>query len=362
VFGSPVSYTTLANAKKVVPPSAFLTAYEHKKHKSIQKWPQLQHSVDQKGNSMGASHITLPPRSVSKKLSIPTVILPTASIGGSSGDRLLIGVVSSPDHFKARQAIRQTWGSREMRDKYKFDVKFFVGELPPQKSSLESRINSEEHMVRLSGFVEKYENLASKALGIFGWGYDNGYSMVFKVDDDSYVRPALLHNFLQQQHDTGSLLAGHIVEGCRNKDNPKSKWYFRDQYDKDVLPTYAIGAGILLGRRNIQYLAEHRKTLVRYRVDDAAVGIWLEYQHPSFQFMKIDVYPYHIQADSIVVNPVNHNEMGALYRSKDGSDVSLQICHDTCLCPGSPNHRDDCFDEFSNQVYKDIVPRVTASQ
>jgi len=282
------------------------------------------------------------------------------SIGVSKpSSRLLIAVVTSPEHFKAREAIRNTYASESNRQKYGFEIKFFIGDLPDGKAHLNNKINEESNVVRLSGFVESYNNLAAKALGIFNWGWDNGYDTVFKVDDDSFIRPDYLRGFISQ-HDTRHIFAGHIVSDIRNKDNPKSKWYFRDQYPFDILPTYAIGAGILLGSDCLQQLSQQRHSLPLYRVDDAAVGIWLEKIHPNFRVMAVDIYPAHIRANSVIVNPVNHREMYELSKT-NGRHLMLQICQDTCLCIGTPRYDANCVGEFANSPYKDIVPRVKAT-
>ena len=71
---------------------------------------------------------------------------------------------------------------------YDYDVRFFVGEVPPESAGeMNKRLSAEPYMVRLGGFTENYHNLTHKCLAIFNWANDQQYDFVLKVDDDTFV-------------------------------------------------------------------------------------------------------------------------------------------------------------------------------
>lgn len=277
---------------------------------------------------------------------------------------LLIAVVSSPNHFGARDAIRKSY-ALDAISSGRAQVKFFVGQLDnttlPNVDELEKRINAEPDMVRFDDFIESYHNLSYKALDIFKWASDNGYHNVFKVDDDTYVRVNLALSFLDEHNQNPYMYAGAFVDGGKAMiDNPKSKWYMKDQYPYGRLEDYANGPGLILGKRGIDYLAKNFHTLFRYRVDDAALGIWLKDMPMVKTQIKVDHYSFYTHSDTVWISPVNSQEMEAFH---NGAEFTLQICVDTCLCWGDPNPKspEQCgvtWDSFSNANYQDMVPRM----
>lgn len=281
-----------------------------------------------------------------------------------NGKDMLIAVVSSPKHVGARRAIRQTymqyaqWSGRA-------DVKFFVGQLAddvPDREKLDKEITSEPEMVRLTDFTESYHNLSYKALDIFKYGYDHGYRSVFKVDDDTYVRVSLALEFYDNHMGDPNLYAGDFVDGGKAMvDDPNSKWYMKDQYPHDRLEDYANGPGVLLGRNGIRYLATNFDSLFRYRVDDAAIAIWLKDVPMNKQQMSTDMYSHYIHPDTVWVNPVNSAEMVDIHM---GTAETLQVCRETCLCWGGPKPEGDClgWGEFMTAGYRDLIPRLALMQ
>merc|ERR1712196_197289 len=94
------------------------------------------------------------------------------SNGCSTYGKWMIAVVSSPNHFSARKAIRVTWGSRAKG--HGIPVKFFVGKYDPTKpdageikAKLEKEQTENNDMIRPDSFTESYHNLTAKAISIF---------------------------------------------------------------------------------------------------------------------------------------------------------------------------------------------------
>jgi len=273
---------------------------------------------------------------------------------------ILIAVVTAPSHFKVRNAIRETY-MIDAAQSGRCDVKFFIGQLAPtveNREETEAKINAETDMVRLYDFTESYHNLSSKALDIFAYAGERGYKAILKVDDDTFVRvPKLLEFWDNEAHDP-NIYAGTFVNGENAMiPDPTSKWYMQDQYPYP-LEDYANGPGILLGSTSLEFFKTHFNFLPRYRVDDAAVAIWLKDLPINKKRMHVDNYSYWLRDDTVWQNPINADEMLQLYR---GVPFTPQICIDTCLCDGDPEpERPGCvtWESFSTAGYQDLVPRL----
>jgi len=275
--------------------------------------------------------------------------------------RFMISVVSSPKHFLAREAIRQTWAA-DARS-VGITVKFFIGQLPEDQMNLNKKINEEgDDVVRLTDFTENYHNLTAKALGIFGYAHEKCMTGVFKVDDDSYVRVNKLLEFLATQNDWNSLYAGVMVRDAPVFKDPNGRWYAYDQYPYETWPTYANGPGFFLGQKALGYISEHRGELNKIRIDDAAVGVWTQPLQLSITSMTASIFEYHPNKDAIFQNPVDAEEM---IRLKNNEDFIPRACMDdqqyACLCWGNPNvspqEFGECWDRAGRASYSDNVRR-----
>merc|ERR1712113_621720 len=143
----------------------------------------------------------------------------------------MIGVVSSPDHFKARSAIRSTWGAEAKR--MNIPVKFFVGELDQQKEGykdIAAHLTSEDDVVRVTGFTESYHNLTAKAISIFLFAKENDFSGVMKVDDDTFINVKYLQTLVGSQSKVEETFMGYLQDTAAVVKNPGSRWYTFDQY------------------------------------------------------------------------------------------------------------------------------------
>jgi len=284
------------------------------------------------------------------------------------GFKLLIGVVSAPNHEDARNSIRKTWAKISDNLGKKIDVRFFVGQISDEvknKAELEILLNNSNDVIRLNTFVENYYNLTKKAKAIFSWANANGYSALMKVDDDTYVNIDNLWEFILHNSDIIEVIyAGHInkVEygECRVHRNPQSKWYMIDQYPYNDFPDFADGPGMLLGSHALQFLAQNSDNLFEFRCDDAAVGIWTESLNLIKVDMKTSIYDNRCSNSDVFINPVSALEMFTLSYSKSlcGSGYVLEVCLDQpCLCKGHPD-RNSCWQAIIDEPYQDIIPRL----
>jgi len=222
-------------------------------------------------------------------------------------------------------------------------------------------MRAERDVIRFTDFVESYHNLTAKAIDIFDFGYRNSYAGVMKVDDDVYLRIPRLTAFLASNSDWENEWAGQFTESSYVVTDPSGRWYAYDQYPYEKWPTYCNGPGFFLGGRAIKYISENKKTLTRIRIDDAAVGVWLEHENLKKATMKVSFFDYVTDEDAIWVNPVNAEEMRRLHT---GERFTLDACRDektACLCHGNPSfnseQRNECWRVTGSNSYVDVIPR-----
>jgi len=300
----------------------------------------------------------------------PAPVVPVPAAETSSGSqkcnpnirKFMIAVVTSPTHFLARQAIRITWAADAKS--VGVPVKFFIGQVPEDKKDLEIKLRDEpDDVVRLNDFTEDYHNLTAKALDIFSYAFENCYTGVMKVDDDSYVRANHLLEFLATQSDWTNMYAGSMTRKAPVIKDPNGRWFAFDQYPHDTWPTYANGPGFFLGHRALQYLYENKATLNKIRIDDAAVGVWTEPLQLKIVDMPSSIYEYHPKKDGVFQNPVNAEEM---IRLKNDETFVPFACQDdqafACLCWGNPRfsgqEMGECWDRAGRVEYADKTLRA----
>lgn len=293
--------------------------------------------------------------------------------GCSTYGKWMIAVVSAPDHFAARKAIRVTWSSRAKA--HGIPVKFFVGKIDPKKEDqdkinlkLLKEQNENDDMVRPDSFIESYHNLTAKAISIFQYGYRNCFNGLMKVDDDTFLNVDRLKWNLDQESDLTDLWGGDFFWNSPVVKNPEGRWFAYDQYPYEQWPVYANGPGFFLGRKGMARISEmvmKEDPRLDIRIDDAAVGVWLDGTSIRRKSFVVDCFRYQLRPwDAVWHNPVSSDEM---YNLQGGEDVVLQACSPEsvtgCLCSGSPHFSHEknmeCWHQTANNFYADVIPRMS---
>lgn len=124
----------------------------------------------------------------------------------NAGCHVAVGVFSSSSRTAQRNAIRRTWG-KVAKSVGSVFIRFLVGHgnsLPPSaKQSLSDELGKEDDMVLLSGNQTKTSGIADW----LRWAKSNTQcKIIFKVDDDVYVRILPLLNLLFYDQDSWSKL------------------------------------------------------------------------------------------------------------------------------------------------------------
>jgi hypothetical protein len=126
---------------------------------------------------------------------------------------LVIGILSAPNNFERRDAVRSTWIKLLEPLTHSIHYKFLIGTFS-DTSNWERKIQQEqEHygdIVRLS-VTEDYSKLLQKTLAVFKWATDSmEFDYLLKLDDDSFLRPELLLTELQQYNKKEQLYLGFM--------------------------------------------------------------------------------------------------------------------------------------------------------
>lgn len=202
-------------------------------------------------------------------------------LGGSSSQNqpdqrpgLFVGILTYCSNRDRRDAIRQSWLSLTVLERLepliRIQWRFVLGRTPstenhascnPKSLNQESRDYGD--LLLLDDLQESYNVLTRKSLAIFKWADANvDPDFVFKTDDDSYVNlPSLAFDLAQIELPPlpiygGSLNRGVEIRLSTNYDKAgNGRWYTKPEDFPVDTQAYPVGAGYLLSRPLVHYLA-----------------------------------------------------------------------------------------------------------
>ena len=195
--------------------------------------------------------------------------------------RVFVGVLSRAGNFKAREAIRQTWG----KDPAMARVMFFV--LRPDDDADFYRVRQESvtlgDMFVVSDVNEHYDRITYSTLALFKAAAVNPseYTHVVKTDDDVYLRPSLLLHTLEGMP-RERLYAGHpMAPGSAVRHGEWHRVPYNNWAD-DTPVKYGFGWGYVLSMDLAQEVAAGSVHLIMRPdnlliIEDLAVGYWVNY-------------------------------------------------------------------------------------
>ncbi|CAH1795167.1 unnamed protein product [Owenia fusiformis] len=187
------------------------------------------------------------------------------NIPASEGPYVLILVLSKPEHFDRRNAIRETWGNIA-RTKYS-RLAFAAGKLvrvvfvlgisnePHWKHFIQSESATYRDVLQ-GDILEDYRNLTHKSLLALGWVTESCSTVNFivKSDDDTFINIPFLVKTLKKQINE-NVLIGAL--------NPHSKvprqglWKTtRREWPGDYFPPYCSGVAYAMSTRTAMKLME----------------------------------------------------------------------------------------------------------
>ncbi|XDA73028.1 hypothetical protein R6Z07F_003307 [Ovis aries] len=205
-----------------------------------------------------------------------------------SGDVYLLVVVKSiiVQHDR-REAIRQTWGREQEsagRGRGAVRTLFLLGKAskPEEQSHYQQLLAYEDRIygdILQWDFLDSFFNLTLKEIHFLKWLdiYCPDVRFVFKGDDDVFVNPTNLLEFLADRRPQEDLFVGDVLHHARPIRRKDSKYYIPGiLYNQNSYPPYAGGGGFLMAGGLAQRLHHSCDTLELYPIDDVFLGMCLE--------------------------------------------------------------------------------------
>ncbi|XP_063162358.1 UDP-GlcNAc:betaGal beta-1,3-N-acetylglucosaminyltransferase 7 [Candoia aspera] len=196
---------------------------------------------------------------------------------------LLIVVKSIITQHDRREAIRRTWGQEKELGGKKIRTLFLLG----VASKKEERSNYQkllEYEDRIYGdvlqwdFLDSFFNLTLKEVHFLKWFniYCDKVQYIFKGDDDVFVSPENILEFLEDQKE-GDLFVGDVLVKARPIRKKENKYYIPNAlYNKNHYPPYAGGGGFVMDGLLAKQLHKVSENLELYPIDDVFLGMCLE--------------------------------------------------------------------------------------
>lgn len=207
---------------------------------------------------------------------------------------LIIVVCSSLDHFKQRNAIRETWGNYTER-KVSIKIVFLVGTWIDRRLSKINKTFSEEVSEKKDivqgNFIDSYSNLTLKSIFMLRWlkTYCNQSKYILKTDDDMYINIPNLFRALNKQVITDFIM-GNLIVGARPVQDKASKWYTpKSVFPVEFYPPYFSGTAYAISGSALPKL---------YNVSETLKPFWLE-----------DVFITGLCAQIAGINHINRRDM-----------------------------------------------------
>jgi len=160
-------------------------------------------------------------------------------------------VISAPDHFKQREAIRNSWG--KTKDNKEVVFSFLVG--LSDNTTLDKDVADESAKngdVIVNNIDDSYQNLSLKTISAFVWfkQFCSKSQFLLKVDDDMFVQIDRLLELIREllaKSEPPRLILGNISRGWKPVRNPQSKYLITEaQYPGENYPDFATGPSYLV--------------------------------------------------------------------------------------------------------------------
>ena len=202
---------------------------------------------------------------------------------------LVILVNTDPENRKAREIIRDTWGSVKMYNGTHIRVVFLIGERTSPKTGhadeIAARLNDESDTygdIAKGDFIDAYANMTYKTVMGLHWMniYCSKASFVMKIDDDVMINIYKLIHFLQEIDHTEPNLSNFfygLTYIARPSRSNSSKWHVSySDYKHEWYPTYCAGAGYILSNQAAVRMYQATRKVPFFWFDDVYMGFCAE--------------------------------------------------------------------------------------
>lgn len=162
---------------------------------------------------------------------------------------LVLIVPVAPGDRESREAVRKSWGQRDVVPNVHSVTLFFVGVPQGEDREMAQNALAEENFVNadiiMMDFLDTYQNLTVKTMMMMNWlaTYCTSASYVMKIDADVFLNVYYLINMLPSPTRNNYITGSVINDGTPRRDE-NSKWYLsKDIYPDSKFPPYVSGAG-----------------------------------------------------------------------------------------------------------------------
>ncbi|XP_077863177.1 uncharacterized protein LOC144345988 [Saccoglossus kowalevskii] len=240
---------------------------------------------------------------------------PNICTGQNAKPFLLIGVLTSPQNFSTRTAIRDTWGKfydKQNNNPWRTVVLFLLG-LPINNIDLQLAIHEENNRyndILQQGFFESYDHLVLKSLMLVRYVAEHCPQAVYvlKIDDDVFLHTDNMVTFLAgaPKH---NFYSGDPLVGTPPIRNVYSKWYTPNNiWPLDTYPPYCTGPSYVMSGDLVKKVYNASMNTRPFRWEDLYIGNLIS---------NMGVAPY----------PHIHFDMSGIYRDRCSLHKSLVSHH-----------------------------------
>ena len=173
---------------------------------------------------------------------------------------------TSPDHYKRRMVIRQTWGNQKYYPDINIRVVFIMG-MKPQNPEVQKALLFESEQygdIIQEDFMDTYRNLTYKGVAGLKWvtQHCSHAKYVLKSDDDIFVNMFTLLRHLKSFYNMNINRNGLLMclVWSRMKVMREGKWKVdKSDFAEDYYPTYCSGSAftmstdVAIGMHNVSY-------------------------------------------------------------------------------------------------------------
>ncbi|XP_075061090.1 beta-1,3-galactosyltransferase 5-like [Mixophyes fleayi] len=244
---------------------------------------------------------------------------------------LLLAIKSHPFSISRRWALRQTWAKAEVIGGYMVKPVFLMGQSDDNRHMNIVKLESKEYGDILQwDFEEGHHNLSLKERCFLEWLHDHlsQVAFIFKGDDDVFVNPAALVQFVEEHRSSPHVLHGavqhHSIVLRHSKYRISTSLFPNPKY-----PFFLSGGGFVFPGPSVKLLYQATRKIPVFPLDDIYFGFLVLSANLTLQHSS-RFYVFGLQFEectfkrALVVHRISPD-----YLLKIWSAVKEAVCKDT---------------------------------
>ncbi|XP_058037335.1 N-acetyllactosaminide beta-1,3-N-acetylglucosaminyltransferase 3-like [Ahaetulla prasina] len=235
---------------------------------------------------------------------------------------LLLAIKSHPASGGRRATLRRTWAQTAEMGGFWLQPLFLLGAASNQKQlelvAQESRMFGD---ILMWDFMESHHNLSLKERCFLQWvhGHCQRAAFVFKGDDDLFVNPKVLTDYLRRTPNASHFIHGNIQVHSVVMRTGKYA-VSRDLYPLDHYPNFASGGGFIMSHLGLAALYRASLELPVFPLDDVylaflALAAKIPHRHDeAFRVWGIPKDELSAYQDSISIHGVSMERIEEVWK------------------------------------------------